>query len=216
MRALVPMKVLVAIATFCLVLVMSAAKINAASLAPDLVIVNAAIHTMDEAQPKAQALAVSGNRIAAVGSTGNIRSLAGPKARVIDAGGKNVFPGFNDAHVHFLTGGYSLSSVDLRDAKSPEEMARRLREYAKTVPKGRWILGGDWDHEKWPGAPLPTKEMIDATTPEHPVFNAPDFLRASQDRFFLCIFAADPQFDPGNTRDFLQAMSPVGVSEIEE
>lgn len=164
------MKLLAAVVTISLALIMSLARSNAASLSPDLVIINASIHTMDEAQPKAEAVAVLGNRIVVVGATGDIRALAGPKTRLVDAGGKNVFPGFNDAHVHFISGGYSLSSVDLRDAKSPKEMARRLSEYAKTIPKGRWILGGDWDHEKWPGAPLPTKEMIDAATPEHPVF----------------------------------------------
>src|SRR5437016_6061890 len=149
---------------------MTASTQSTTSLAPDLVIINASIHTMDLTRPTASAVAILGNRIAAVGATPEIRSLAGPKTRVIDAAKKLVLPGFNDAHVHFLTGGYSLSSVDLRDAKSPEEMARRLGEYVKRQPKGRWILGGDWDHEKWPGAPLPTKDMIDASTPEHPVF----------------------------------------------
>ena len=118
----------------------------------------------------ADAVAVLGDRIAAVGSTVELRALAGPRTRVIDAAGKVVFPGFNDAHVHFLMGGFSLANVDLRDADSPEELARRLGEYAKKLPKGRWILGGEWDHENWPGAPLPTKEMIDAATPDHPVF----------------------------------------------
>src|SRR5262249_10902030 len=75
-----------------------------------------------------------------------------------------------DAHVHFLTGGFSLSNVDLRNADSPAEMARRLGEYARKLPKGRWIVGGDWDHERWAGAPLPTKETIDAATPNNPVF----------------------------------------------
>src|SRR3989442_823036 len=100
------------------------------SLAPDLVIINDSIHTMDEARPTAGAVAIVGNRIGEIGSTPEIRALAGPKTRVIDAGEKVVLPGFNDAHVHFLMGGFSLSSVDLRDAKSPEEMARRLEEYA--------------------------------------------------------------------------------------
>src|SRR5437660_7928947 len=143
---------------------------QAASLNPDIVIVNAVIHTMDEKAPRAEALAISDNRIAAVGSTAEIRALAGKTTRTIDAGGKLVRPGFNDAHVHFLMGGFSLSNVDLRDARSPEEMAARLAAYAKKVPKGRWILGGDWDHERWPGAPLPTRQMIDAATPDHPVF----------------------------------------------
>jgi predicted amidohydrolase YtcJ len=164
------MKVLSAILAICLAVIMSVAQTHSASLAPDLIIVNASVHTMDDAQPTAEGVAVLGNRIVAVSSTQNIRALAGPKTRVVDAGGKNVFPGFNDSHVHFLSGGYSLSSVDLRDAKSPEDMARRLGEYAKKIPKGRWISGGDWDHEKWPGAPLPTREMIDAATPENPVF----------------------------------------------
>jgi len=140
------------------------------SLAPDLLILNASIHTMDDARPVAEAVAILGQRIAAVGSTAEMRVLAGPRTRVIDAAGKVVFPGFNDAHVHFLMGGFSLANVDLRDAGSPQEMARRLGEYARRLPKGRWILGGDWDHENWPGAPLPTKEMIDAATPDHPVF----------------------------------------------
>src|SRR5881397_3367553 len=164
------MKALVAILIASVTMLSPAVKAAEPSLVPDLVIINASIHTMDQARPTAGAVAVLGNRIAAIGSTPEIRALAGPNTRVIDAGEKVVLPGFNDAHVHFLMGGFSLSSVDLRDAKSPEEMARRLGEYAKKLPKGRWILGGDWDHEKWPGTPLPTKAMVDAVTPDHPVF----------------------------------------------
>src|SRR5205814_7240805 len=137
---------------------------------PEIVIIDAAVHTLDTAHPRAEAIAVLGNRIVALGTTEEIKSLAGAKTRVLDAEKKLVLPGFNDAHVHFLMGGFSLSNVELRDAKSPEEMARRLGEYATKLPKGRWILGGDWDHEKWPGAPLPTRQMIDAATPDHPVF----------------------------------------------
>ena len=148
---------------------MHTTTVFAGSIAPDLVIVNATVRTMDPRTPVAEALAIVGNRIVAVGSTDEIRPLAGAGTRVIDAGGRLVLPGFNDAHVHFLSGGFSLSSVDLRDAKSPEEMARRLAEFAAKLPKGRWITGGSWDHENWPGAPLPTRQMIDAATPDHPV-----------------------------------------------
>jgi predicted amidohydrolase YtcJ len=81
-----------------------------------------------------------------------------------------VLPGFNDAHVHWLTGGFSITNVNLREARSPEEFARLVSEFAKPLPKGRWILEGSWDHENWPGAPLPTRQLIDAVTPEHPVF----------------------------------------------
>ena len=94
------------------------APAKASSLAPDLVIVNASVHTMDDANPTAGAVAIAGNRIAAVGSTPEIRALAGPGTRLVDAAGKLVLPGFNDAHVHFLSGGYSLANVDLRDASS--------------------------------------------------------------------------------------------------
>jgi hypothetical protein len=164
------MKALAAITITSCTMLTADAHAKEPSLAPDLIILNAAVHTMDQAQPTAGAVAVLGNRIGAIGSTPEIVALVGPRTRVIDAGGKLVLPGFNDAHVHFLMGGYSLANVDLRHAASPEEVARRLGEYAKKFPKGRWILGGDWDHERWPGAPLPTKEMIDAATPDHPVF----------------------------------------------
>jgi hypothetical protein len=164
------MKTLVAVITLAFTMPTTAAPAKQPSLAPDLVIVNAAVHTMDEAQPTAGAVAIVGNRVAAIGSTAEIRALAGPRTRVIDAGGRLVLPGFNDAHVHFLTGGFSLANVNLRLASSPEDLARRLGDYARKLPKSRWILGGDWDHENWPGAPLPTKEMIDAATPDHPVF----------------------------------------------
>ncbi len=158
------------VASAALAMLTSSIQAKESSLSPDLVIVNAVVHTMDKQNPTASALAVYRNEIVAVGSTEEIRAIAGKNTRVIDAGKKLVLPGFNDSHVHFLMGGYSLSNVDLRDAKSPEEMAKRLAAYAKTIPKGQWILGGDWDHEKWPGTPLPTKEMIDAATPDNPVF----------------------------------------------
>jgi len=142
----------------------------AAGLDPELVVVNARIRTMDARGSVAEALAVSGGRIAFVGASKDARALAGPGTRLVDAGGRLVLPGFNDAHVHFLSGGFQLSSVDLRDAGSKEEFARRIGEFAKKSGKGRWVLGGDWDHELWPGAPLPAKEWIDGLTPETPVF----------------------------------------------
>jgi predicted amidohydrolase YtcJ len=136
----------------------------------DLVIVNASVRTLDAKTPAAEAVAVYAGRIVAVGTSAEVRALAGPKTRVVDAGGALVMPGFNDAHVHFLSGGFQLSSVDLRDAATPQEFAERIRSFAEKLPKGRWITGGDWDHERWPGAPLPTKELIDAFTPDRPVF----------------------------------------------
>jgi predicted amidohydrolase YtcJ len=147
-----------------------AAQPAPAALVPDTIILNGSIHTMDPKQPRAAAIAILGNKICAVGSNDEVKSLATSKTRVIDAKSKLIFPGFNDSHVHWLMGGFSITNVDLRDARSPQEIATRLADYAKKLPKGRWILGGDWDHEKWPGTPLPTKEMIDAATPDNPVF----------------------------------------------
>src|SRR5438874_4144134 len=138
--------------------------------AADLIIVNANIHTMDRSHPTAAAIAIHGNRIIAVGSNNEIKKLAGANTRVIDAKGQLVLPGFNDAHVHFMSGGFQLSSVDLRDANTPQEFAERIRDFAARLPKGRWITGGDWDHERWPDAKLPTKELIDRYTPDTPVF----------------------------------------------
>src|SRR5262245_21387145 len=151
------MKTIVLVAIF-LFDMLTSSSAQTSPLAPDLIIVNAAVRTMDGAQPRAEAIAISGNRISVVGNTAEVRALAGPKTRVIDAGGRSVLPGFNDAHVHWLSGGYSITNVDLRDASSREEFARRTADFAKKIPKGRWILGGSWDHEKFPGAPLPTKE----------------------------------------------------------
>src|ERR1043165_7397248 len=136
----------------------------------DTIIINAVVHTMDTAQPTAEAVAIYANHIVAVGSTNDIRKLAGPNTRTIDAQKRLLLPGFNDAHTHFLSGGFQLSSVDLRDANSPQEFAARIKAFAQKVPKGRWITGGDWDHERWPDAKLPTKELIDGFTTDTPVF----------------------------------------------
>ena len=143
---------------------------DAKALAADLIIVNANVHTIDNQQPHAEAIAILGNRIAAVGSNNDIQRLKGSQTRVIDAKGQLVLPGFNDAHVHFMSGGFQLSSVDLRDADTPDEFARRVQDFAAKLPPGQWMTGGDWDHERWPGATLPTKELIDRYTPDTPVF----------------------------------------------
>lgn len=138
-------------------------------MAADLVILNGIVRTMADTAA-AEAVAIVGNRIVAVGATAEIKPFIGPRTRVMDAGGRLVLPGFNDAHVHFLMGGFNLTQVNLRDAKSPAEFIARLERFAQKIPAGQWILGGEWDHEWWPGAPLPVKEWIDAATPRHPVF----------------------------------------------
>lgn len=134
-----------------------------------LAIVNARVWTGDARHPWADAVAVDGARIAAVGSSAEVRKLAGAGTRLIDAHGAMVVPGFTDAHVHFTDGGFALQSVKLRDAQTKDEFVRRIAAYAKTLPAGAWILNGDWDHENW-GGELPTRQWIDAVTPHNPVW----------------------------------------------
>jgi predicted amidohydrolase YtcJ len=135
----------------------------------DLVITNAAVWTGDTRQPRAEAVAVRGGKIAAVGTAQEIERWIGASTRVIDAGGKLVLPGFIDNHTHFMSGGFQLLGIDLRGAKSEQEFAAIIRARAQQYP-GRWITGGDWDHDAWPGGPLPVKELIDEYTPSTPVF----------------------------------------------
>ncbi len=136
--------------------------------AADLVIQHARIwtgaHTAD-----ATAMAVLGERIVAVGNERAVKAWIGPHTTLIDGGGRRVIPGFNDAHVHFSDGGSSLAAVQLNDARSAEEFVRRIAEQAARLTPGEWILAGEWDESKWPVAALPTRQMIDAVTPNNPV-----------------------------------------------
>jgi predicted amidohydrolase YtcJ len=138
--------------------------------AADLVVTHATVWTGDPSRPDAEAIAIVADRISAVGSAADIDAWRGPDTRVVDAGGRRVVPGFNDAHVHFVDGGRQLDNVDLKDAESPEDFAWRIGERAKTTRPGEWILGGNWDDQRWTPARLPTKEDIDRVTPSTPVF----------------------------------------------
>jgi predicted amidohydrolase YtcJ len=136
----------------------------AQSRPPDLVVINAKVRTMTSPGSIVEAFAVSGGRIASVGSSNRIRRLIGPQTRVVDAKGRLVIPGFNDAHVHFMGIGNAFSSIDLRDVKTPDEITRRIERYARFLPKGRWILGGGWS------VAAPDKLSVDRAAPNHPVF----------------------------------------------
>ena len=115
-----------------------------------LAIVNARVWTGDSSRPWAEAVAIAGERILAVGTTTEIRALANG-AEIVDATGRLVVPGFIDTHVHFVDGGLRLASVQLRDARTPDEFVARIKSFAATVPTGTWITGGDWDHWLWGG-----------------------------------------------------------------
>ena len=134
----------------------------------DIVITNANIWTGNDQQKKATAIAIAADTIMAIGSKEEIASFKGTNTEIVDINGKFITPGFIDSHVHLLTGGRSLLSVDLRDASTPEEFSKRITDFAKSQPKGEWILEGNWDHTLW-GGELPRKEWIDELTQDHPV-----------------------------------------------
>ncbi len=134
----------------------------------EAVYVNGSIWTGERERPRAEAIAVSGGKILSVGSNETIDRLVGDETRVVDLDGAFVVPGFIDNHTHFLGGGFSLASVQLRDAASPEEFSRRIGDFAAAQPAGRWIQNGEWDHENW-GGELPRKEWIDELTRDNPV-----------------------------------------------
>ncbi|MBV9303472.1 MAG: amidohydrolase [Acidobacteriaceae bacterium] len=135
-----------------------------------LLLINGKIWTVNPEQKEAEAVAIRGNRIVAVGSTSEILKLKESGTEVIDLDGRRVLPGFDDAHVHFFSGGSNLAGPQLRYAKSQEEFRATLAEFAQHTPRGQWITGGDWDHENWTPARLPTRQLIDNVTKDWPVF----------------------------------------------
>lgn len=153
-----------------LILVVLSACTQISAKEASLILLNAKVWTENPAQPTAQAVALDGSTILAVGSDAEIRKLAGPDTRVLDLGGRLLLPGFNDAHVHFLGGGESLIVVQLRDTKSQAEFRERIAQFARTLPSGAWIHDGVWDHQSWNPPQLPNHQLIDGVTGDHPAF----------------------------------------------
>jgi predicted amidohydrolase YtcJ len=144
------------------------AFVNAALCSGATVIVGR-VWTGNAEQPWAEAVSVDGERIIAVGARDEVAKAAGESAQRIDAGDGLVVPGMIDSHIHLIGGGLHLTSVQLRDAATREEFVRRVAEFAKTLPQGAWMTGGDWDHTRW-GGELPDRAWIDAVTPNTPVW----------------------------------------------
>jgi predicted amidohydrolase YtcJ len=166
---MLPLEMRVALAA---VILTSAAAIGCAGpprVAADLVVTHARIWTGNPLEPSAEAVAVIGDRIVDVGGADEIDRWRGASTTVLDAGGRRLVPGFNDAHVRLVGGGTELGDVDLRDAGTAAELARRINERAKARP-GEWILGGHWDERRWVPAELPTRASIDDITNSSPVF----------------------------------------------
>jgi predicted amidohydrolase YtcJ len=143
---------------------------SSAALRPADLVVYGRVWTGDSARSWARAVAVESDRIVAVGDSAAIARRVGSGTKVLGNGKVMVVPGFMDGHTHFIYGGFQLTSVDLREASSPAEFVARIKAFAAGLRPGEWITGGDWDHERWPGTPLPERSWIDSVTPKNPVF----------------------------------------------
>ena len=154
---------------------------------PELVLTNARIYTVDATKPWAEAVAITGSRITAVGSAREIAALAGPRTRTIDLKGAFVSPGFNDAHVHIDSTGGLLVGVNLLTVHEAKAFTEAVKGAASRLPPGSWITRGDWGaYEQWnagsagtapaaagvnaSGPFTPSRDLVDAVTPHHPVF----------------------------------------------
>jgi predicted amidohydrolase YtcJ len=133
----------------------------------DTAYVNAVVWTGAPGAVRATALGVIGDRIAAVGA-GPVNAMTSRRTRIVDLKGAFVLPGFTDNHTHFLRASQALSAADLRNAASRDELSRQIGASAAKLKPGAWLLGGNWDHERW-GGDLPTHDWIDAVTPNTPV-----------------------------------------------
>jgi predicted amidohydrolase YtcJ len=173
------------LAIFVVVAVVAMAAQGPSRPVVDLALLNARVYTLDPSRPWAQALAIGGSRIVAVGSTAEIQKLTNGSTKVIDLKGAFASPGFNDAHVHIDSTGALLVGVNLLDVHEPKAFAARVKEAAGRLPKGAWITRGEWGaYEQWAagsagaqpsgasasGPFTPTRDLIDAVTPDHPVF----------------------------------------------
>lgn len=141
--------------------------LRAAAQKLDVAYTNARIWAGTGSNPSLSALGTAGSRIAAVG-TEAVRAATGPGTRIVDLGGAFVVPGMTDCHTHFSLGSMRLSQVALESATTPEAFTQQIADAARTLPKGEWLQGGGWDADRWNGD-MPTRQWVDATTPDTPV-----------------------------------------------
>jgi predicted amidohydrolase YtcJ len=124
----------------------------------------------DPTPGRVTAVAIRAGKIVAVGGDAAILALKDVHTKTIDLKGAFAMPGFNDAHTHMASAGQQRLSVDLDNVPSLEAMLAKVKAYAATLAPGEWILGGGWDHTKWAGAHLPTRQELDAVSGGHPAF----------------------------------------------
>ena len=161
MRRLLPLLVL---AIGC-----SAADQNAPAPRPADLIVTGTIYTADPARPRAEAFAIGGDRIIAVGTRAEVTAVAGPATRTLDERDGAIVPGLHDAHGHFLGLGESLAVLDLRDTETEQVITAKVAAAVKAAEAGRWVIGRGWDQNDWPSRRWPTRAILDAVSGRTPV-----------------------------------------------
>jgi predicted amidohydrolase YtcJ len=135
----------------------------------DTVLVNGAVYTVDAARSWAQAVAIKDGRIAIVGTDDDVRQAVGPGTEVVDLAGRMLVPGFQDAHVHPVSGGLDMLQCNLHDLSTADEYLAAILAYADTHPEVPWILGGGWSMDAFEGG-TPTAAALDRIVPDRPVY----------------------------------------------
>jgi predicted amidohydrolase YtcJ len=149
---------------------LSATIAQAAETPADTIITNARIYTVNPQQKWAEAIAIRGEQIVAVGDAKQIGAYRGPSTKVIDAKGRLVLPGFTDCHVHFMSGSLGLTQVDLNGANTVTEIQKRVKEYAAAHPALPWITGMGWQYPVFGPSALPNKKILDDIMADRPVY----------------------------------------------
>jgi len=152
----------------------------------DLIVHNATIYTVDSTFATAEAMAIKDGKIIATGTTQFILNNYEAK-EIIDAEKKAVYPGFIDAHAHFVGYGQSLFVADLYDTKSFEEVIERLKSFAAEHPDEKWILGRGWDQNKWPGKTYPTNEKLNQLLTAQKTTSINEYFLAFSPMFYLLL-----------------------------
>ncbi len=136
---------------------------------PDIILYNGNIQTQDDAHPMAQAVAISGNRILALGTDKDVLSLSSKHTHVINLGKRLVLPGFIDTHFHFYEWAVNYDSIDLSSAGTFKEMAEAVADKSLTLGKGNWVLGQGFNESEWPENKIPDRYDLDKIAPDNPV-----------------------------------------------
>jgi len=153
----------------CATAFLSRHQISAQSSPPTLILTNGVVYTSDPANPRTEAVAITGELISAVGTSDDIRTLAGPQTQVIDLQGTFLLPGFNDAHIHLAGGGQAKLAIDFEGAKTLVEFQKRIRARLKDTKPGDWLTGRGWDHTLWPSRRFPNRQNLDAVSTDRPM-----------------------------------------------